>query len=216
MAEKTQQVHPLAPANGYPRSDEEAASIQAKELKRKKRIKWAVYIAAFAVFQTIIILVFALTFMRIRNPKVRFGTIDIQSFQTTVPTGASPASFDMRFIAQVTVKNTNFGHYKFDNSTMSFFYDGVEVGQAIIPKARARARSTKKLNVTVELRSNGLPNTATLGTQLSSNVLTLNSQAKVTGKVELMKVMKRKKSAEMECTLVFNVKTKTVQELKCK
>ncbi|GLT69289.1 hypothetical protein SLA2020_414490 [Shorea laevis] len=122
MAEKTQKVHPLAPANGYARSDEEAASIQAKELKRKKRIKWAVYIAAFAVFQTIIILVFALTFMRIRNPKVRFGTIDIQSFETTAPTEASSASFDMRFIARVTVKNTNFGHYKFDNSTMKNYF----------------------------------------------------------------------------------------------
>ncbi|GLT48166.1 hypothetical protein SLA2020_423940 [Shorea laevis] len=114
MAEKTQQVHPLAPVNCYPRSEEEAASIQTKELKRKKRIKWAVYIAAFAVFQTIIILVFAQTFMRIRNPEMRFGTIDIQRFQTTAPTGPSPASFDMRFIAQVTVKNTNFGHYKFE------------------------------------------------------------------------------------------------------
>ncbi|GLT34813.1 hypothetical protein SLA2020_093070 [Shorea laevis] len=187
-----------------------------KEEGERSRKNCQLCVAAFVVFQAIIILVFALTFMRIRNPKVRFGTIDIQSFQTTAPNGASPASFDMRFIAQVTVKNTNFGHYKFDNSTMKFLYDGVEVGQAIIPEARARARSTKKLNVTVALKSNGLPNTAMLGTELRSNVLTLNSQAKVTGKVELMKVMKRKKSAEMECTLVFNVQNKTVQELKCK
>ncbi|GLT34812.1 hypothetical protein SLA2020_093070 [Shorea laevis] len=193
-----------------------AALAQMKEEGERSRKNCQLCVAAFVVFQAIIILVFALTFMRIRNPKVRFGTIDIQSFQTTAPNGASPASFDMRFIAQVTVKNTNFGHYKFDNSTMKFLYDGVEVGQAIIPEARARARSTKKLNVTVALKSNGLPNTAMLGTELRSNVLTLNSQAKVTGKVELMKVMKRKKSAEMECTLVFNVQNKTVQELKCK
>ncbi|GLT34814.1 hypothetical protein SLA2020_093080 [Shorea laevis] len=193
-----------------------AALCQMEEEGERSRKNCQLCVAAFVVFQAIIILVFALTFMRIRNPKVRFGTIDTQSFQTAAPTGASPASFDMRFIAKVTVKNTNFGHYKFDNSTMKFLYDGVEVGQAIIPEARARARSTKKLNVTVALKSNGLPNTAMLGTELRSNVLTLNSQAKVTGKVELMKVMKRKKSAEMECTLVFNVQNKTVQELKCK
>ncbi|KAK6263175.1 hypothetical protein QUC31_008991 [Theobroma cacao] len=215
MAEKDQQVHPLAPANGHPRSDEESASLQSKELKRKKRIKYAVYIAAFAVFQTVVILIFALTVMRVKNPKVRIGKVTVETMETSNTEAA--ASFNLRFIAQVTVKNTNFGHYKFDNATMSFLYDGVMVGEAIIPKARARARSTKKLDVTVEVNSSALTSTTTgLGSELSSSVLTLNSQAKLKGKVELMKVMKKKKSPEMNCTLIFNVSTRSLQDLKCK
>ncbi|XP_022738223.1 late embryogenesis abundant protein At1g64065-like [Durio zibethinus] len=216
MAEKDQQVHPLAPANKHPRSDEESAGLQAKELKRKKRIKYAVYIAAFAVFQTAIILVFALTVMRVKNPKVRIGRINIETMETNNTGAAAAASFDLKFIAQVTVKNTNFGHYRFDNSTMSFLYDGVIVGEAIIPKARARARSTKKLDVTVEVNSRALTNTTPLGSELSSNILTLNSQAKLKGKVELMKVIKRNKSPEMNCTLTFNVSTRNLQDLNCK
>ncbi|XP_007040370.2 PREDICTED: late embryogenesis abundant protein At1g64065 [Theobroma cacao] len=215
MAEKDQQVHPLAPANGHPRSDEESASLQSKELKRKKRIKYAVYIAAFAVFQTVVILIFALTVMRVKNPKVRIGKVTVETMETS--NTEATASFNLRFIAQVTVKNTNFGHYKFDNATMSFLYDGVMVGEAIIPKARARARSTKKLDVTVEVNSSALTSTTTgLGSELSSSVLTLNSQAKLRGKVELMKVMKKKKSPEMNCTLIFNVSTRSLQDLKCK
>ncbi|EOY24871.1 Late embryogenesis abundant hydroxyproline-rich glycofamily protein, putative [Theobroma cacao] len=215
MAEKDQQVHPLAPANGHPRSDEESASLQSKELKRKKRIKYAVYIAAFAVFQTVVILIFALTVMRVKNPKVRIGKVTVETMETSNTEAA--ASFNLRFITQVTVKNTNFGHYKFDNATMSFLYDGVMVGEAIIPKARARARSTKKLDVTVEVNSSALTSTTTgLGSELSSSVLTLNSQAKLKGKVELMKVMKKKKSPEMNCTLIFNVSTRSLQDLKCK
>ena len=216
MAEKEQQVHPLAPANEHPRSDEESASLQSKELKRKKRIKYAVYIAAFAVFQTAVILVFALTVMRVKNPKVRIGRVTVETMETNNTGAAAAASFDLKFIAQVTVKNTNFGHYKFDNSTMSFLYDGVIVGEAIIGKARARARSTKKLDVTVEVNSRALTSTTGLGSELSSNVLTLNSQAKLKGKVELMKVMKTKKSPEMNCTLTFNVSTRNLQDLKCK
>ncbi|XP_022733116.1 late embryogenesis abundant protein At1g64065-like [Durio zibethinus] len=214
MAEKEQQVHPQAPADKHPRSDEESASsLQSKELKRKKRIKYAVYIAAFAVFQTAVILVFALTVMRVKNPKVRIGRVTIETMESN-NTGAA-ASFDLKFIAQVTVKNTNFGHYKFDNSTMTFLYDGVRVGEAIIPKARARARSTKKLDVTVEVNSRALTTTAGLDSEMSSNVLTLNSQAKLRGQVELMKVMKKKKSPEMNCTLTFNVSTRNLQELNC-
>ncbi|XVE57970.1 hypothetical protein DITRI_Ditri04bG0132100 [Diplodiscus trichospermus] len=214
MAEKEQQVHPLAPASEHQRSDEESASLQSKELKRKKRIKYAVYIAAFAVFQTAVILVFALTFMRIKNPKVRIGRVTIETMDTN-NTRAAAASFDLKFIAQVTIKNTNFGHYKFDNSTMRFLYDGVIVGEAIIPKARARARSTKKLDVKVEVNSRALTSTTGLGSELSSNVLTLNSQAKLKGKVELMKVMKKTKSPQMNCTLTFNVSTRNLQDLKC-
>ncbi|XP_021292084.1 late embryogenesis abundant protein At1g64065-like [Herrania umbratica] len=215
MAEKDQQVHPLAPANGHPRSDEESVSLQSEELKRKKRIKYAVYIAAFAVFQTVVILIFALTVMRVKNPKVRIGKVTVETMDTSNTEAA--ASFNLRFIAQVTVKNTNFGHFKFDNATMSFLYDGVMVGEAIIPKARARARSTKKLDVTVEVNSSALTSTTTgLGSELSSGVLTLNSKAKLKGKVELMKVMKKKKSPEMNCTLILNLSTRSLQDLKCK
>ncbi|XWS38295.1 hypothetical protein CRYUN_Cryun19dG0119500 [Craigia yunnanensis] len=216
MAEKEQQVHPLAPANEHPRSDEESASLQSKVLKRKKRIKYAVYIAAFAVFQIVVILVFALTVMRVKNPKVRIGRVTIETMETNNTGAAAASSFDLKFIAQVTVKNTNFGHYRFDNSTLRFLYDGVIVGEAIIPEARARARSTKRLDVTVEVNSRVLTSTIGLDSELSSNVLTLNSQAKLKGKVELMKVMKTKKSPEMNCTLTFNVSTRNLQDLKCK
>ncbi|KAK7860492.1 hypothetical protein CFP56_036778 [Quercus suber] len=75
MAQKTnQQVYPLGPESKEPRSDEESGSkTSVEELKRKKRIKLAVYIATFAVFQTVVILVFALIVMRVKTPKVRLG-----------------------------------------------------------------------------------------------------------------------------------------------
>ena len=69
MAEKTnQQAYPMAPATKQPRSDEESATLTSEELRRRKRIKLAIYIAAFAVFQTIVILVFVLIVMRVKTP----------------------------------------------------------------------------------------------------------------------------------------------------
>jgi hypothetical protein len=99
MAEKTNQ--PLAPANRYPRSDEESDTLQSKELRRKKRVKLAVYIAAFAVFQTVVILVFALTVMRVRTPKVRLGTVTFKNMTTGNLT--SPF-FDISFTTQVRAR----------------------------------------------------------------------------------------------------------------
>ncbi|KAK9927090.1 hypothetical protein M0R45_024292 [Rubus argutus] len=212
MAEKTHQAYPsAAPANGYTRSDGESL-VSEDELKRQKRIKLFTYIGIFIVFQIIVMTVFGLTVMKVKTPKVRLGEIDIQSLNS-VP--ATP-SFDTSFTTQIRVKNTNWGPYKFDATTATFLYQGVAVGQVSIPKSKAGMRSTKKINVEVSLNTDGLPSSSTLGSELNSGILTLTSEAKLTGKVELMLIMKKKKSASMDCTIAFDLSTKTVKTLQCK
>ncbi|KAA8539979.1 hypothetical protein F0562_026671 [Nyssa sinensis] len=179
MAEKHQQVYPMPQA----KHDEEAAMEQSKELRRKKRMKCLVYVVAFAVFQTGIILLFALTVMKIRTPKFRVRSATFETFDvvTTTP------SFNIKMNAELGVKNTNFGHYKFDNSTITFFYKETPVGSAVVYKTRARARSTKKFNIVVDLISTNLPNTSNLGNDMSSGFLPLSSKSTLRGKVELFK-----------------------------
>ncbi|BFG31813.1 hypothetical protein CerSpe_180870 [Prunus speciosa] len=69
--------------------------------------------------------------------------------------------------------------------------------------------STKKINVEASLNSNGLPSSSNLGSELSTAVLTLSSEDKLTGKVELM-------SATVDCTMKFDLSTKAIQALECK
>ncbi|KAK9277093.1 hypothetical protein L1049_006632 [Liquidambar formosana] len=164
------------------------------------------YVAAFVVFQTIIIVVFALTVMRIKSPKLRFGTVEVENFST-----ANANSVSMRLNAQVTVKNTNFGHFKYPNSTATILYGGVAVGEAFIPSGRAKARQTKRFNITVDITSSQISSN-----DVNSGVLTLTSEAKLNGKVHLMKVIKKKKSAEMSCNMAVNLATRAVQNLTCK
>ncbi|PKI50909.1 hypothetical protein CRG98_028639 [Punica granatum] len=193
-------------------------SFQSQEEKRQKRMKLAAYIGAFAVFQVIVILVFALVVMKVKTPKFRIGNgIEIQSL--TAGTQSSP-SFDMSFIAPIRIKNTNFGPYKYDATTVNFTYGGVQVGQVVIPKSKANFKSTKKVDVIVSVNSNALTSTSGLGSELNSGlnsgVLTLNSQGRMNGKVELMLIFKKKKSTNMNCTMAINVSTKAVQSLSCK
>ncbi|XP_062076003.1 late embryogenesis abundant protein At1g64065-like [Humulus lupulus] len=133
----------------------------SNEFKRKKRIKLAIYIATSVVFQIIVITVFGLVIMKTKSPKLRLSNnIDIQS--ANVGNSSSP-SFDISFAAQLRVKNSNFGRYKFDNTTATFTYGGASVGQVIIPKGKVGLKSTKKINVIVSLSSSQLPNNADPG-----------------------------------------------------
>ncbi|KAB2632816.1 hypothetical protein D8674_029063 [Pyrus ussuriensis x Pyrus communis] len=211
MAEKTQQAYPSAPENhGYQRSDAESL-LSADEMKRKKRIKLAIYVAIFIVFQIIVITVISLTVMKVKTPKVRLGNINVQELNFV----AATPSFDTKFTTQIKVKNTNWGPYKFDASTVTFMYQGTAVGQVVIPKSKAGMLSTKKMNVEVSLSLSALSG-SNLGTELSGGVLTLNSTAMVTGKVELMLIMKKKKSSTMDCTVAFDLSSKTLKTLECK
>ncbi|PON39883.1 Immunoglobulin-like fold containing protein [Parasponia andersonii] len=196
--------------------DEESATMQSNELKRKKRIKLAIYIAIFAVFQIIVITVFGLVIMRAKSPKVRLSNnIEFQNLNI-VNSGSSSPSFDITFTTQVRVKNSNFGPYKFENTTATFTYGGATVGQVIIPKSKAGLKSTKKINVVVTLSSSQLPNTADLGRELTAGTLTFGGTARTTGKVELMLIMKKKKSANMDCTIIIDVNQKKLRSLECK
>ncbi|GLT69298.1 hypothetical protein SLA2020_414580 [Shorea laevis] len=182
-----------------------------KEEGKRSRKKCLLYVAAFVVFQTAIILVFALTVMRVKSPKLRFGSAAVANFS---PGANNLPSFDL--VTQVTVKNTNFGHFKYENNSLSILYGGVPVGEAAIMKGRARARKTKKFDIVFSVSSSRLSTNPNFGNDVNPGVLILSSQGKLSGKVELMKVIKKKKSAEMSCTMAINLTTRAVQDLKCK
>ncbi|KAF8031335.1 hypothetical protein BT93_D0503 [Corymbia citriodora subsp. variegata] len=191
----------------------EAQSVPSQEERRKKRIKWAAYIAAFTVFQVAVIVVFVLVIMKARTPKFRVGTLQIQSLDTT-----QARSFKASFLAPIRIKNNNFGPYKYDASTVNFTFGGVQVGQVTIPKSKANFMSTKKIDLNVNLSSGNLSSSvsSTLQSQLSSGVLTLMSEAKLNGKVEVMIIFKKKKSTKMNCTMEINVSPKTLKSVSCK
>ena len=213
MADKNQE-YPFAPSNGAPRSDQESRS-SSDELKRKKRIKLAIYVAVFVVFQILVITVFGLTVMKVKSPKLRLANIQFQTLNAESSTSSSP-SFDMTFATRVTVKNPNFGRYKFENTTATFTYKGAAVGELFIAKGKAGMKSTKKVNAVVTLKSGQLPNAAEPGNELRAGTLTLSSSAKMKGKVELMLIMKKNKSADMNCTITIDVAAKAVKTLQCK
>lgn len=94
-------------------------------------------------------------------------------------------------------------------------YQGVTLTQVTIPNDKAALRSTKKICVTVNVNSNALPSNTSLTSELSAGFLILNSHAEFSGKVVLMFVMKKRKSAEMNCTMTIDLSTKEVQATSC-
>ncbi|XP_027071593.1 late embryogenesis abundant protein At1g64065-like [Coffea arabica] len=202
--------------NGQQRKayDEEVASVAEREERRKKRMKCFAYVAAFAVFQTAVILVFALVVMKVRTPKFRVRSARFDDFQ--VSTLVTNASFSARMNAELSVKNANFGRYKYQDSNIEFFYQDYKVGEAVSPKGKANFKSTKKFIVPVDLNSANVPGDV-LGNEFRQHAwIPLTSRATLKGKVTLMLIFKKNKSTNMNCTMNLNTSSRQIQDLECK
>ncbi|KAG6387735.1 hypothetical protein SASPL_152927 [Salvia splendens] len=212
MAEKQQSAYP---ANGYVRSgDTEAAAAHdaMREQRKKKRNKCILYVLLFIVFQTAIITVFALTIMKVRTPRFRIRGAAITDFNAG--TAASP-SLRATITPEFTVKNANFGRYKYRSTTVEFFYRGTRVGQISVPNSKAGWRSTKRfIHSAVELNLSGSPQ---LAEDLRAGVVPITSTARMGGKVELIFIMKKNKATNMNCTMeIVTASPHTFRNIACK
>uniref|UniRef100_A0A3Q7FG95 Late embryogenesis abundant protein LEA-2 subgroup domain-containing protein n=1 Tax=Solanum lycopersicum TaxID=4081 RepID=A0A3Q7FG95_SOLLC len=192
--------------NGHAKPTEETLnSTQSNELRRRKRNKFIVYVALFIVFQIAVLLFFSLYIMKIRTPEfsVRFATFDY--------TAAENASFNITMNAELSVKNDNFGPYNYKNSTIYFYYNDVSIGEAFIYQGKAGFKSTKKFNVIVNFSSKE----SKLRNDFNSGTLILTSKSKLEGKVKLIFFMKKKKSTEMNCSIIIGSDGKVVRDIRC-
>ncbi|KAK3429371.1 hypothetical protein EUGRSUZ_E00800 [Eucalyptus grandis] len=201
----------MAESNHNGRVDEEAL-LKMEEAKRKKRMKWTIGIIAFVIFQVVQALFFVLVIMKFKSPKFRISNFDISNSNFN----QSSPSFNMNFVAPIRVKNTNWGPFKYDASSVDFTYGGFKVGQATILKGKANFKSTKKIDVNVTLSSTNLTGNSNLRSDLSTGLMNLTSQGELSGKVTVMFMFKKRKISQMNCTMAINTLTSVVQALSCK
>ncbi|KAG6397091.1 hypothetical protein SASPL_143253 [Salvia splendens] len=173
--------------------------------------KCLAYVAGFIVFLTAIILVLALTvtvIMKVKSPKLRFNATVVETFSFN---NGTATSIDMKLLAQLIIKNTNFGYFKYDKSTLVILHKGVPLGEHVIPQGRTKAKKTQKLEISVDV-STDRGSGSKLRNEINSGILKLSSQAKLNGKVHSMKIIKKKKkSGEMKCDWDVNLGTREIE-----
>ncbi|KAL8544142.1 hypothetical protein ACS0TY_004610 [Phlomoides rotata] len=198
------EMRSVYPLNGHTqKSDTEAASAtahdDAEELRRQKKRKWIKFIIFFIVSNVVINSIMAVTIQKARNPKFRIREANVTNFSN----GGAPARLDLVF----TLKNTNFGTYKYPNATLVFTHQGVEVGRADLKNNKVGWRKTKKFRLSVDLN---------LSNDLNSTVYPINAQGKLRGKAAIMFLMKKRKGADLNCTMNIERATQQISTITCK
>ncbi|XP_027163654.1 late embryogenesis abundant protein At1g64065-like [Coffea eugenioides] len=151
-----------------------------------------------------------------RKKRIKFRMVSATFDNFTVGTPSSP-SFDLNMNAQLGVKNTNFGNFRYPSTTMYLYYRGTQVGEALVPKANVGWRTTRKFDVVVKLSSANLTsNSQVLADDINAGVLPITSQSDLRGKVRLTFIFKKKKSSKMNCTMDVFTATQQLSNISCK
>ncbi|XP_047336603.1 late embryogenesis abundant protein At1g64065-like [Impatiens glandulifera] len=185
-----------------------AGDNSATALRRKRIIRLLRCFIVGAILHIPIVIIFSFTILKVRNPKIQLESVAVE----TLTVNSSSNSFSMTLNAKITVKNTNFGPFKYDNSTAVLSYREKPVGVVGINGGQAGLRSTKKVDVVITVMSSE----EMIGDDLYSGKVTLTAEATVEGKVVILWFMKKKnKLVGLNCTMDFNIVAKSVDGLLC-
>ncbi|MBA0593459.1 hypothetical protein Gorai_010402 [Gossypium raimondii] len=190
------QAKPLAPVQDYPRSDMEFGGIKPKSLRREeKSSKCLVYVLIITVVLGTILLTFGSILLRPRTPGFKFRSVQVRNLKSLLRTP----------ILETSGSTTRPG----------VLCGLVVVGEFKIPTGRAQARKTERLNVSFDVSSVRVPNTTRLNGNISSRILELSSHVKLSGKLNIMNIMKRRRHPEMTCFMKLNLTGSSVHDLTC-
>ncbi|KAL7183116.1 hypothetical protein ACSBR1_041738 [Camellia fascicularis] len=207
MAEN--QARPLAPSRIYGRSDEQLSPV--RPLPHKTTSKCFVYTLIFIVFLSTVTLISSLTIFQIKPPKVKLSSATIHHL--TYLTARSSASFNATIIAELTVKNNNFGQFEFKRCNVDVLYQDVVIGGGKIGRESVGVWEMKRLSLKVRVRWVGLD--LNLKSDLNNGLVKMRSYGGLSGWVRVLKIVHKFTSSQMNCNTSLNFTTKAIQDLQC-
>ncbi|KAI6707721.1 hypothetical protein NL676_010683 [Syzygium grande] len=208
------QVWPLAPS-GSLRSDQDEASVYAKNVRKQRFVKCCGCVTALMLIQGVVIVILAFTVFRVKDPVIKMNGVTITRLELINGTIPKPG-VNMSLIADVSVKNPNVGSFKYSNTTTTLYYHGSVVGEARGPPGKSRARRTMRMNISVDIITDTLLSSPNLNADMNLGLLPLSSYSRVPGRVNMLNIFKKHVTVKMNCTMAVNISTKSIQEQKCK
>lgn len=215
-----EQVQPLAPAvSGHSHrvdveNGDRAPPMDTKARRRRKCIKCCGCCSVVTLIIVLVILILVFTVFRVRDPKVRMDSIQISGLSSLTTRNLNP-NVNLTLFAGVAVKNPNAASFRFDQATMSLYYDGKVVGEAEIPPGNARARRTMKLNATVIVMVQNLMGLPRLTSDLIAGELPVGVSTTIHGRAKVLKIIKKSATVRLNCTMSFDLSSQDIQNLDC-
>ncbi|KAJ1376851.1 hypothetical protein SESBI_49512, partial [Sesbania bispinosa] len=170
-------------------------------------VKWCVCPLALLLLLAIVLIVVILKMFHVEDPIMKINIVDVAKLNHLNTT---------TLIADVSIKSPNFASFEYSNTTTTLYYHGIMVGKARGPPGRAKARSTIRMTITMNVITQCIVSSPYFKKDLLSGVfITIGNFSRVPRKVKILNLFK-KHVVTTNCTTIFSIFTQEFKEQICK
>ncbi|KAI3792364.1 hypothetical protein L2E82_06241 [Cichorium intybus] len=193
----------------------------SRELKKQQQgfLKCTVccgIITAVIVIIATVMLVLGFTVLHVKTPKIKMNSVEIIGLDRVNSTDILMGTANLTVVADVSVKNTNVESFKFEAFNSSLMYHEAVVGVADVPGGVIKARRTLRLNLMYEMIMAKIAEDPQLRSDLTVGNMTVRSYTRINGKVNILNIIKREVTVNMNCSIVVNVLSRQIFDQDCK
>lgn len=195
-------------------TEEQALKPQAVPVykRRKCRICCGVCLVVL-VSMAIVAVALSQTIFKFRDPKISLNDVKLQNVSFSFDIAALATILNISLAADVRVDNPNYYDFRYSNSRVALIYHSDQVGVVELGAGTIRSRKTVDLPavITVEavrLLLNSLQD-------LTSDVMTLNLNSVMSGRVNLAKIYKKHVTAILNCTMDIFISNTSLKDTSC-
>ncbi|PIA30042.1 hypothetical protein AQUCO_05700031v1 [Aquilegia coerulea] len=211
------QFKPLAPLGYEIRSSDESAEegytsmLKSRQHDHRRRaIICFGCCSAGILISAVLITVLMLTVLRVKDPEINMNRITIPQILLNA---AVPSTINI--VAQFAVKNPNIATFKYANSTTLLYYHGVIVGEAHIPSGQAKAQRTHNMTMSIDVITARFLADSKFLNEIAGGTLTVSSYTSLSGRVKIIKIIKKHVDVKMNCTITANITSQGIVDQKC-
>ncbi|KAJ7565038.1 hypothetical protein O6H91_02G045300 [Diphasiastrum complanatum] len=164
----------------------------------------------------IALLIIALTVFNPKTPHLSILSLHIHTFSATSPPPSYTPTVKLALNLRISIHNPNYAalHYSSDSAT-SIFYHGQLAGQAPIAAGAIPARQTRYLTSIVNFRGDKIVTNPNLLPDFNSGEFPISTQTAISGKVSVLKVLKRHTVAASACNVSLSVRSQSLEYFIC-
>ncbi|KAL8543560.1 hypothetical protein ACS0TY_004208 [Phlomoides rotata] len=216
MAEKKEQVKPLAPtSHRIDINKHDDFPVEFTSRRRRKCIKCCGCSVAVSLILVVTVLILMLTVLHVKDPLLKLNAVNIDGVDSL---SGDPSGRNLTLVADVSLKNPNAASFKFENTTTYVYYGDSLVGEGRTPAGRVGARRSIRVSVLVDVMVDKIVEVESFKSDLSKGVLGISTNTRMSGKVKITGVSKKSVVVEMNCTMNVNVNVnrQVIEDRKCR
>lgn len=152
----------------------------------------------FIIILLVVLIVLFTTILKPKQPKILAHDVIIQDFQFQL----LPAfKLNVSLGLVVTIKNPNYGSFKYKNGTASVYYHEEDIAAVQMEDGEIPARGTKDISTSVLVIADKLILNPSFLADLLTGCFNFTSSSTIPGKASLFKIMKIHATANADCNI---------------